>query len=190
MWNLEYNNTFNVDASIIWDTWICHSNYSYWILEVVVVTETDHMKLCIYYLDPSACDPNYNVNIIQHELANRPNGNVELTCICSGVPGDDIEFYWWLLDDHNSPLYTYSVSLVCVLSEQYDYCFISLCVQLMLIHAWVWVCVDVCSTVNVVCSQFTFRKKIAVIVWLLIAIPLHGNIFIISIQLHWNDFFE
>ena len=36
---------------------------------------------------------------------------VYLTSTLSGVNEDDIKYYWWLRDETNSPLYTYSVSV-------------------------------------------------------------------------------
>ena len=36
---------------------------------------------------------------------------VYLTSILSGVNQDDMEYYWWLIHETNSPLYTYSVSM-------------------------------------------------------------------------------
>ena len=102
----------------------------------------------------AACSPQNNVRIVQHNLADRPNGRVELTCLCSGVRPDDIEYFWWLIDDTNSPLYTYSVSVFYIFWEQ------NICLSRIVIfptdaniYIYMYVCMYVCMYIHIMCEH-------------------------------------
>ena len=58
----------------------------------------------------SACPSPMNISLIQEDLAVRPTDEVVLTCTLSGVPSTQVQFYWWLLHQTNTPIYIFSVS--------------------------------------------------------------------------------
>ena len=53
---------------------------------------------------------------IHHQVVkySKPHDNeIILTCTGSGISRDKLEYYWWLIHDINSPIYTYSVIAEC-----------------------------------------------------------------------------
>ena len=58
----------------------------------------------------TACPDGISTNITQIALASRPQGDVTLTCVLSGVRHEQVEYYWWLIQELNAPIFQYSVS--------------------------------------------------------------------------------
>ena len=56
------------------------------------------------------CPAEVNVALHQVSAVTRPNGDVILKCDLSGVTIKEVEFYWWLMDETNSPIFIFSVS--------------------------------------------------------------------------------
>ena len=52
------------------------------------------------------------MSLSQDSLVPRPAGTVKLTCVVSGLSMEDVKFYWWLIHDSNTPLYTFSVGAI------------------------------------------------------------------------------
>ena len=53
---------------------------------------------------------------IHHKImknAKPSDKEINLTCIGSGISRDQLEYYWWLIHEINSPIYTYSVIAWC-----------------------------------------------------------------------------
>ena len=69
------------------------------------------ISVIIYFTD---CPGSVNVTISSRTEwpSTTSDQTVELTCIITGVSRDQMEYYWWLIDAINSPIYTFSVSIV------------------------------------------------------------------------------
>ena len=70
---------------------------------------TSNLSVIDYFTD---CPGSVNVTISRAERPSTSSETVELTCIITGVSRDQMEYYWWLIDAINSPIYTFSVSIV------------------------------------------------------------------------------
>ena len=56
----------------------------------------------------TACPDHIHLSVSLHKPSLRDD-TVRLTSTLSGVSLDEVEYYWWLIHEINSPLYTYSV---------------------------------------------------------------------------------
>ena len=54
----------------------------------------------------SACPDHILTNLSQEIVG--PN-ELHLTAVISGIEHDEVEYYWWLVHEINTPLYTFSV---------------------------------------------------------------------------------
>ena len=56
------------------------------------------------------CPAEVKVALQQVSTVTRPKGEAILQCDLSSVAIKEVEFYWWLIDETNIPIFTFSVS--------------------------------------------------------------------------------
>ena len=97
-------------------------------------------NLSLHVIYPSiflACPDHIHVEIDQ-DISKGGVDKLRLTSTLSGVSIQEVEYYWWLIHEINSPLYTFSVRLCCCNTIKQNDDILSMLVIYMGVWGWGW----------------------------------------------------
>ena len=100
---------------------LLHISYQYVFIFILIYFWLFIIYL-IYILN-SILDCPDSINVTTCLSASNPlldSGDAIIICTITGILRDQMEYYWWLIDDSNTPIYTFSVRLQRTHSRQFD----------------------------------------------------------------------